>query len=94
MSLLGCNSKVLWNDIYNQITDVVSMRADTTGIILCKYFHKIHSELLDIFYSYMQSQSFNKINDNNSLSYIDNLTTFSATLPAMKNVSNLISDVV
>ena len=61
MSLLGCNSKVLWNDIYNQITDVVSMRADTTGIILCKYFHKIHSELLDIFYSYMQSQSFNKI---------------------------------
>jgi hypothetical protein len=61
MSLLGCNSKVLWNDIYNQITDVVSMRTDTTGIILCKYFHKIHSELLDIFYSYMQSQSFNKI---------------------------------
>lgn len=61
MSLLGCNSKVLWNDIYNQITDVVSMRSDTTGIILCKYFHKIHSELLDIFYSYMHSQSFNKI---------------------------------
>ena len=61
MSLLGCNSKVLWNDIYNQITDVVSMRADTTGIILCKYFHKIHSELLDIFYSYMHSRSFNKI---------------------------------
>jgi hypothetical protein len=61
MSLLGCNSKVLWNDIYNQITDVVSMRADTTGIILCKYFNKIHSELLDIFYSYMHSQSFNKI---------------------------------
>jgi hypothetical protein len=61
MSLLGCNSKVLWNDIYNQIMDVVSTRADTTGIILCKYFHKIHSELLDIFYSYMHSQSFNKI---------------------------------
>ena len=61
MSLLGCNSKVLWNDIYNQITDVVSMRTDTTGIILCKYFHKIHSELLDIFYSYMQRNSFNKI---------------------------------
>ena len=60
MSLLGCNSKVLWNDIYNQINDVVSMRLDTTGVILCKYFHKIHSELLDIFYSYMQSQSFNK----------------------------------
>ena len=54
MSLLGCNSKILWNDIYNQINDVVSTRANMHGIILCKYFHKIHSELLDIFYSYMQ----------------------------------------
>ena len=61
MSLLGCNSKILWNDIYNQINDVVSTRVNTCGIILCKYFHKIHSELLDIFYSYMQSQSLNKI---------------------------------
>jgi hypothetical protein len=61
MYLLGCNSKILWNDIYSQINDVVSTRFDTRGIILCKYFHKIHSELLDIFYSYMQSQSFNKI---------------------------------
>ena len=61
MSLLGCNSKILWNDIYNQINDVVSTRVNTYGIILCKYFHKIHSELLDIFYSYMQSQSLNKI---------------------------------
>ena len=61
MSLLGCNSKILWNDIYNQINDVVSTRANMHGIILCKYFHKIHSELLDIFYSYMQSQSLNTI---------------------------------
>lgn len=61
MSLLGCNSKILWNDIYNQINDVVSTRTNTHGIILCKYFHKIHSELLDIFYSYMQSQYLNKI---------------------------------
>ena len=61
MSLLGCNSKILWNDIFNQINDVVSTRINTHGIILCKYFHKIHSELLDIFYSYMQSQSISKI---------------------------------
>ena len=61
MSIMGCNSKILWNDIYNQINDVVSTRTNTHGIILCKYFHKIHSELLDIFYSYMQSQSLNKI---------------------------------
>ena len=61
MSLLGCNSKILWNDIFNQINDVVSTRVNTHGIILCKYFHKIHSELLDIFYSYMQSQSLSRI---------------------------------
>ena len=61
MSLLGCNSKVLWNDVYNQINDVVSTRPEANGIIFCKNFHKIHSELLDIFYSYMQSQSLNKI---------------------------------
>lgn len=60
MSLLGCNSKVLWNDVYNQINDVVSTRPEATGIIMCKNFHKIHSELLDIFYSYIQSQSFHK----------------------------------
>ena len=60
MSLLGCNSKILWNDIFNQINDVVSTRVNMHGIILCKYFHKIHSELLDIFYSYMQPQTLNK----------------------------------
>lgn len=54
LSLLGCNSKHIWNEIYNQIIDVVSARTDTNAIILCKYFNKIHSELLDTFYSYMQ----------------------------------------
>ncbi|MAW08580.1 MAG: hypothetical protein CME61_09925 [Halobacteriovoraceae bacterium] len=55
MSLLGCNSKTLWNDIYNQVVDIVLARADNIGVIVCKYFHDIHSELLDTFYSYMQS---------------------------------------
>jgi len=55
MSLLGCNSKLLWNSIYNQIIDVVSARIEPCGIVVCKYFHKIHSELLDTFYSYMQT---------------------------------------
>ena len=53
MSLLGCNSKNLWNDIYNQIVDAVMSRQNKTGIIVCKYFHDIHSELLECFYSYM-----------------------------------------
>ena len=55
MSLLGCNSKTLWNDIYNQIVDIVLARSDNVGIVVCKYFHEIHSELLETFYSYMQS---------------------------------------
>jgi hypothetical protein len=58
MSLLGCNSKLLWHDIYQQIIDIISAKAEKTGIIVCKYFHEIHSELLDNFYSYMQQNNF------------------------------------
>jgi len=54
MSLLGCNSKLLWHEIYQQIIDIISTRNEKSGIIMCKYFHEIHSELLDNFYSYMQ----------------------------------------
>jgi len=57
MSLLGCNSKLLWHDIYQQIVDIVSAKADKCGIIVCKNFHEIHSELLDNFYSYMQQNN-------------------------------------
>ena len=55
MSLIGCNSKMLWNEVYNQIIDIILAKTDKSGIIVCKYFNSIHSELLDIFYSYMQS---------------------------------------
>ena len=56
MSLLGCNAKLLWNEIYLQIIDVIisSSSHNQVGIIVCTYFHKINSELLDNFYSYMQ----------------------------------------
>jgi hypothetical protein len=54
MSLLGCNSKLLWHEIYQQIIDIISAKSDKSGIIVCKYFHEIHSELLENFYSYMQ----------------------------------------
>ena len=59
MSLLGCNSKLLWHDIYQQIVDILSTKNTKTGIIVCKDFHNIHSELLENFYSYIQ--------DNNSM---------------------------
>jgi hypothetical protein len=54
MSLLGCNSKLLWHEIYQQIIDIISTKTEKSGIIVCKYFHDIHNELLDNFYSYMQ----------------------------------------
>lgn len=55
MSILGCNSKLLWHDIYQQIIDVISAKSDKQGIIVCKNFSEIHSELLENFYSYMQN---------------------------------------
>jgi hypothetical protein len=54
MSLLGCNSKILWHDIYEQIIEIISTKTEKIGIIVCKNFHEINSELLDNFYSYMQ----------------------------------------
>jgi DNA polymerase III delta prime subunit len=61
MSLLGCNSKLLWHDIYMQIVDILSAKADKSGIILCKGFHEIHSELLENFYSYMQQNNYSAV---------------------------------
>ncbi len=61
MSLLGCNSKLLWHEIYQQIIDSVSAKPNKHAIILCKYFHEIHSELLENFYSYMQKNSSNSV---------------------------------
>jgi hypothetical protein len=55
MSLLGCNSKILWRDIYSQIVDIISVKNENYGVIVCKNFHMIHTELLEIFYSYMQN---------------------------------------
>ena len=57
MSLLGCNSKLLWHEIYQQILDSISAKPDKSGIIVCKNFHEIHGELLDNFYSYMQKNN-------------------------------------
>ena len=54
MSLLGCNSKTLWHDIFFQIVDIISVKQHKVGIIVCKNFDVIYNELLDIFYSYMK----------------------------------------
>jgi DNA polymerase III delta prime subunit len=62
MSLLGCNSKILWHEIFQQIIDIISAKTEKCGIIVCKYFHEIHNELLDNFYSYMQQNNFSSVN--------------------------------
>jgi hypothetical protein len=57
MSLLGCNSKLLWHEIYQQLIDIISAKTDKSGIIVCKNFHEIHTELLENFYSYIQKNT-------------------------------------
>ena len=61
MSILGCNSKTLWHDIFFKIVDIVSAKQDKVGIILCRNFHNIYSDLLDVFYSFLNNplQQFN-----------------------------------
>lgn len=61
MMLLGCNSKVLWNEIFNNIIDIINTKENKVGIIVCKNFHEIHTELLECFYSYMQKTLFSTI---------------------------------
>ena len=90
MELLGCNAKSLWNTIYYHILDILSTRQSHVGIIVCKNFHKIHNELLDTFYSYMQTLTHKNI----YLSYIliteavsfipDNILTRCLILPVKR----------
>ena len=62
MSLLGCNSKIIWNEVFLQIVDIVSVKSEKIGIIVCKNFQAIHTELLEIFYSYMQQYNHPQLN--------------------------------
>ena len=58
---LTCNSKILLNDIYNNIIDAIQTSKDKKGIILCKNFHEINNEIIEIFYSYMQKNLVNNL---------------------------------
>jgi len=71
ISLLGCNAKLVWHELFQQIVDIISVSSLKFGIILCKNFHTIHVELLPIFYSYMQQ--YNNISQPFQIKYI--LTT-------------------
>ena len=60
IQLLGYNAKNLFNEIYNLIIDIISTKKNKIGIILCKNFDFIDSELIDIFHAYMKN-NFKKI---------------------------------
>ena len=57
MGLLGCHSKLLWHELFFQVVDIISMKSEKTGILVCRNFHMIHSELLEVFYSYIQQST-------------------------------------
>lgn len=70
MNLLGCNSKILWNDIYQQIVDIIQSKSDKKGFIVCKNFHTINKELLDCFYSYIQTSTIKFILISEAVSFL------------------------
>ena len=55
MGMLGCNSKCMWHDIFTHVNDMLNAKSLKVGFVVCKNFHEVHNELLDIFYSYMQT---------------------------------------
>ena len=59
MATLGCNSKSVWFEIFFQIIDIISLKPNKTGIIVCKNFHMIYNELLEVFNSYIRHPSYN-----------------------------------
>jgi hypothetical protein len=62
-SLLGCNSKLLWHEIFNVIVEIITAKSQKNGILLCKNFSYIHNDLLQVFYTYMQKLN-NSLNIN------------------------------
>ena len=38
MEILGCNAKILWNDIYCNIIDMINSSQQLQGFIICKNF--------------------------------------------------------
>ena len=65
MSLLGCNSKIIMSEFYQQLLDIVMLNKDKRYFLLIKYFQDINNELLDNFYSYIQN-----VNTINNLKFI------------------------
>ena len=61
VEMLGCNAKLLFNELFYHILDVCVTMQRRNNIIVLKNFHKINSDLLDIFYSYMHTLYHNNL---------------------------------
>lgn len=76
--MLGCQSKLLWHEIYTKYVDILMSKTNKIGIILCKNFQNIHGEMHEIFASYMNNKNINNnfeikfILLTNSVSFINN----------------------
>ena len=95
MSLLGCNSKIIWDTFFQQVVEIISVQAEKKGIIVCTNFHHIHTELLETFSSYYK-QFYRKndllFNRNDiSLRYIIITEHLSFIPPLILNSSTVIS---
>ncbi len=54
LNTLGCNSKLVWNEFFSNLLNIISVNKNHFFII-CKNFHNIHNELHEVFYSFMQT---------------------------------------
>lgn len=79
METLGCNAKSQWHTLYHGIVNIISQHHGTiftkgnkqyNGIIVCKNFHHIQNELLDVFYSYMTNMLSVSGNSNYNIKFI------------------------
>ena len=88
MAALGCTPKVMWHELHAQITEIIRCKfPERHGIIVCKNFHAIDGELLEIFYSYMQdSTRFILLTD--ALSFIPLNITYRCRVLAVPKVAS------
>ena len=86
-SILGCNPKLLWNDIYSHIINIITTNNYHIFFILCKNFNSIHNELHDIFYSYMETTFSNTFN----IYFIFNTCNLSFIRPNILDICYIIS---
>ena len=92
MALLGCNAKTVWHELYSQIMDIISVKADKTGYIVCKNFHAIHPELLNVIYSYISDTHAKFIILTEHLSFIPNSILRSFAIVNVRRINTQITN--